>query len=139
MEDQQSLPECVHQYRVNNKRWVSDLDFFKIEMVFLQRLVNEHFNNLIRYSHIEILKYIYTQLIKINKEINQLSDLLSEQIIKLESIKAKNATVDIKELALTQARLDLQVNTLIKTYRGIKMELFTVVEDVIHENQFLIN
>ena len=139
MEDQQSLSTCVQQYNHHNNRWVSDLDFFKIEVVFLEHLVDEYFNNLIRYSHIESLKYIHTQLIKLDNDIHQLSGLLGEHIVQPESIINKDATSDIQELKLAHAHLHILINNFTNTYRGVKKELFELVEDVIRENQFLIN
>jgi hypothetical protein len=138
MEDQQSLLRRMQQYSVSNNRWVSDFDFFKIEVVFLQNLLDEYFNNIIRYSHIENLKYICTQLIKINNDIHQLSGLLSEQIIQLELTEIE-VTSDAEELTVGQAHLNFLVNNFISTYRGVKTELFVLVEDVIRENQCLIN
>jgi hypothetical protein len=138
MEDQQSLLRRMQQYSVSNNRWVSDFDFFKIEVVFLQNLLDEYFNNIIRYSHIENLKYICTQLIKINNDIHQLSGLLSEQIIQLELTEIE-VTSDAEELTVGQAHLNFLINNFISTYRGVKTELFVLVEDVIRENQCLIN
>ena len=94
--------------------------------------------NIIRYSHIENLKYICTQLIKINNDIHQLSGLLSEQIIQLELTEIE-VTSDAEELTVGQAHLNFLINNFISTYRGVKTELFVLVEDVIRENQCLIN
>jgi DNA gyrase/topoisomerase IV subunit A len=123
------------QYYVVARRWVSDLEFFKIETQFLERLLDDHFTQLCSEDHIDKLRAVSKKLSVLEEDEQQADKLLSRQLKHLELMAEDALPEDADSLAATQVQLEYLVTNLTREYRGIKKELFQLVTQVIHKHR----
>lgn len=139
METTTPTPNASLQYYVIAKRWLSDLEFFKIETAFLHRLLDEHFTPLSDQAYILKLRDVGKRLLNLEKEETETNLLLKEQLKRVE-LMAESMIPEFKEeLSVTQAELENNMSKLTNEYRTVKRELFKLVECVMHKNKFLLS
>jgi len=125
------------QYYVIGRHWASDLEFFRIETAFLHRLLEDHFIPLCNQAHISELTQAGMKLYHLEKEENQVSKLLSDQLKHLELMAEDIIPEDVEELAASQVNLEGLVANLMNDYRETKKEVFRLVGRVTHENKLI--
>ena len=92
------------QYYVNAGRWLSDLDFFKIEAAFLICLLNDYFVRVgDDHPHFEQLKKTEKKLFKLQNDIRHADFKLRNQVRSLEQVAEGLAPE--KEIDLQLARV----------------------------------
>ncbi|MBB2147534.1 hypothetical protein [Pedobacter gandavensis] len=139
METLTKLPPRFLEYYINVRRWKTELDFFNTEVVFLNRLMEEHFLQLIAEDRILKLKQLGNKLAVLMKEKHQIKEVLDFQLKEIELLaegllKEKTAMLEGK-----QAHLEYQMIDLIHEYREVKRELYVFMEVVLDERRLLIN
>jgi hypothetical protein len=120
------------QYYVIARRWLSDLEFFKVETSFLQRLLDKHIAGLQDMNHIH-------QLIATGKALKHLQDmeveeLLTRQVRLLELMSEDIIPEDTNALASTQVKLANFMTNLTREFRQVKQDLFNLVLDTAQVN-----
>ncbi len=138
METMLSMSSRSLQYYVIAKRWLSDLEFFRIETGFLHLLLER--NMLTHLNDRPRLK----QLIAANRELKQLQelvkgDLLSGQITQLELMAEDIIPEDAESLAANQVNLEYFMTGLTNRFRTLKHKIFQLVLDVKHEDNLVAN
>ncbi len=123
------------QYYVIDRRWASDIEFFKIETAFLHRLLDDYFVRLCNPVHIDQLKYVGKNLLKLEKEECQADLLITEQLKNVELMTEDIIPENADELTVNQVKLEYLMTNLIREYREVKQELFALVESVMVENK----
>ena len=132
------LSARVLYYYVNTRRWLSDLEFFQIEVSFLQGLLSDYFIRLTDDSdYCKKLKGLETKLFKLEKNIGKLNVQLHNHMHLIEQ-EARHSLEQEEALAARQVELDVIMPGLTKSYRDTKYELFNLVGTIIRENKFLI-
>jgi hypothetical protein len=125
------------QYYVIARRWLSDLEFFKIETSFLHRLLDSNISRLQDNDHIE--KLITTGKTLQKLEQMEVDDLLKNQITQLELMAEDIIPEDTEALASTQVQLEYFMTNLTREFRLVKQELFNLILDVEHEDKMIVN
>ncbi|MDO3643684.1 MAG: hypothetical protein ACTHMI_02525 [Mucilaginibacter sp.] len=138
MESTLSMSSRSLQYYVIAKRWLADMEFFRIEAQFLHLLLER--NMLIHLHDKAYLKL----LIAANKELKQLQqlmkgDLLSGQITQLELMAEDIIPEDAESLAATQVRLEYFMTDLTNRFRGVKQDVFALVLQMNHLARPVVN
>jgi hypothetical protein len=132
------LPARVIYCYVNTRRWLSDLEFFQIEISFLQALLDDYFIRLSDDSdHCEKLTGLKAKLVKLEKSIGKYSLQLQDHIHLITQDVEQQSTEQQEILAARQVELDRRIPRLIGSYRDTKMELFKLVGAIIRANKFL--
>ena len=125
------------QYYVIAQRWLSDLQFFKIETSYLHRLMDDYIIRLQDDDHIQ-------KLIATGKSLKKLEDmevdnLLSDQIRQLELMAEDVIPEDAESLAAKQVQLEYFMTDLTREFRKVKQQLFHLVLDVKHRDKAIVN
>ena len=125
------------QYYVIAHRWLSDLEFFKIETSYLHRLMDDYIVRLQDDDHIQKLIAAGKSLQKLEEM--EVNNLLSDQIRKLELMAEDVIPEDSESLAAKQVQLEYFMTDLTREFRKVKQELFHLVLDVKHKDKPIIN
>jgi hypothetical protein len=125
------------QYYVIAQRWLSDLEFFKIETSYLHRLMDDYIIRLQDDDHIQKLIATGKSLKKLEEM--EVNNLLSDQIRKLELMAEDIIPEDPESLAAKQVQLEYFMTNLTREFRKVKQELFRLVLDVKHKGNAIIN
>lgn len=125
------------QYYVIAQRWLSDLEFFKIETSYLLRLMDDYIIRLQDDRHIQKLIATGKSLKKLEEM--EVDDLLSDQIRQLELMAEDVIPEDSESLAAKQVQLEYFMSDLTHEFRKVKQELFHLVLDVKHHDKTIIN
>lgn len=125
------------QYYVISRRWVSDLDFFKTETQFLQRMLDDHFTQLCNEDYLDKLRDVSKKLLVLEQDEQQVDKLLARQLKNIELMAEDVIPEDADALAGTQVQLEYLITNLTREYRGVKKELFTLVTHVIRKYRIL--
>ena len=125
------------QYYVIARRWLSDLEFFKIETSYLHRLMDDHIARLQDDAHIH-------KLIAAGKALQQLEkmevdDLLTGQITQLELMAEDIIPEDSESLSSTQVQLEYFMTDLTRRFRTVKQDIFALVLDLKHHDRPIVN
>ncbi|WP_295792991.1 hypothetical protein [Mucilaginibacter sp.] len=130
-------PDRTLQYYVIARKWLSDLEFFKIETAYLHRLMDDYIVRLQDADHIH-------RLIEVGKELKKLeqmeiNNMLANQITQLELMAEDVIPEDSESLAATQVQLEYFITNLNHQFRKVKQELFRLVLDVKHKYKIIAN
>lgn len=125
------------QYYVIARRWLSDLEFFKIETSFLHRLMESNISRLQDHDHIDKLITTGKSLRKLEQM--EVDDLLKNQIKQLELMAEDIIPEDTEAFASTQIQLEYFMTNLTREFRLVKQELFSLILDVEHEDKMIVN
>ncbi len=124
-------------YYLNARRWLADLEFFQVEVSFLQGLLDDYFIRLT--DDIEFckkLKGLRSQLFKLAKEIGNYRLQLNDHI-HLIVPEAEHSIEREEILASRQVAFEIQIPKLTHEYRNAKRELFNLVGAIVRENKFI--
>jgi hypothetical protein len=115
------------------RRWLSDLEFFKVEATFLHRLQQDYFIRSDDQSTIEKLKIIGHQLLRLHEDMVSADAQLNGQLENIAAIAENEMPENVKDLTVNQLALGHLMTNLIDEYREVKKELFTLVESIMRE------
>lgn len=123
------------QYHAIAKHWASDSDFFKIEMVFLHHLLDEHFILLSGPTYIDDLKAVGKKFLQLEQDKYSADTDLIDYIKVLEGqtenlIDGHGELLEIKQKQMEHTMLHLN-----STYRKLKQELFSLVIALIQDRK----
>jgi hypothetical protein len=118
MENTVALP-----YFKNAKGWVAELESFKVENTFLNRVLDEYFLRLSGAAAIDIFKRIGKKLLKLEADSNYSDTILSEQFKDLELVADEVIPENIVGLACKQMELEYLITNLNNEYCEVKKEL----------------
>jgi hypothetical protein len=110
-------------YFKNAKSWVADLESFKVENTFLNRVLDEYFLRLSGAAAIDIFKRIGKKLLKLEADSNYSDTILNEQFKNLELVSDEVIPGNIVGLACKQMELEYLITNLNNEYRDVKKEL----------------
>ena len=126
---------AVAQQYLMARHWASDLEFFKIETLFLRGLLENHFIALCDDQHIGELKRLGEQLLDLDKDEYECEQLINLQLIKLGLVSKYESLGNKGELDESQVEVENVVMTISKEYREIKREVFKLIEKVMKEDK----
>jgi len=135
MENEIEISARAEGYYVVTKRWASDLEFFKIEAIFLHFLQHDYFIRSTSQPDIEKLKHIGYQLLRLHQDMLSADSQLSQQLKDIAAIAENEITENVNALSITHLALGHLMTNLIDEYREVKKQLFTLVETIIRENE----
>ncbi|UKT64751.1 hypothetical protein [Pedobacter mucosus] len=131
MNDINSTSAAYRQYHEIARHWASDVDFFKIETVFLHHLLDDYFIRLSGPNYLEALKSVGTKLLQLEKDKYSADIHLIEHLKNLEG-QTEDLVFDGGEfLAEKHEQMEHAMTHLTMTYRTLKKELFLLIEQVI--------
>lgn len=137
MEIIKSLSERSQQYYIIAKHWLSDLEFLTFETEFLHKLMENCSITLSQKGYLDKLISAKQLLCKMEVEKNHVHIMVEHQIKKLE-LMAENIIPDASdELAENQLLIENFMTTVIKQYRYIKRDVYTIIEKGMPENKVL--
>jgi hypothetical protein len=135
MENEIEISARAEAFYVVTRRWLSDLEFFKIEASFLHHLQQDYFIRSADQPTIEKLKAIGQQLAKLHADMESAAAHLETQINSIDMIVENRVPEDVKVLNVTQLALGHSMTQLIDEYRGVKKQLFELVENIMRETK----
>jgi hypothetical protein len=118
--------ELHHDYKL----WVSEINFIKDEIRFLEHLLSENYIDFLAAGLHEKIEESVKQ-ISVEKNIGTtLQELINSQEKTLaELIKRENVTSN-KNYLESHKKLEIEVNNYINKYKALKQNVFKVVENV---------
>lgn len=131
METLNSLSSRALQYYTIARQWTSDLEFYKFEIRFMHRLLNEYYTDITHAGERENVHRILNDLMRLEVEYNQLERALAEQLKHLELMSEDIIPEDVSWLAGKQIRLEYMVAGIFGEYRELKRKIFAVMEKVL--------
>lgn len=127
METLSKLSARALEYYINSRRWKSDLHFSNLEITFLNRLLDEHFHELVNAGTKAKLKQLGKRLSVLVSEEHQIKELLELQLENLEQLAKDVSDEHTEEIAGKHAHLEYLMMDWIHEYRVIKEEIFLVL------------
>ena len=125
------------QYYVVARRWLSDLEFFRMDINFLRELLNRQINQLQDREHLLKLNIAKQGLDNILSLVTD--DLLSGQLTQLELMIEDIIPEDAEALACNQIRLELFINELLHKFRALKNEIYPLLLKTGHNDRLFAN
>lgn len=130
-----STSAAYRQYHAIATHWASDINFFKIETVFLHHLLDDYFIRLSGPEYLEALKNVGIKLLQLEKDKYSADLHLIEHLKNLEG-QTEDLVFDRGEfLADKHQQMEHAMIHLTTTYRALKKELFILIEQVIKAQQ----
>lgn len=127
------------QYYAIARKWVSDLEFFRIETTFLHRLLEDHYLRLSAPAYIEKLGDIATQLIELDINNQRAETMVQQQLKYLELMAEDIIPESADELTGTQIQLEQLVASITAGFRATKKQLFDAVTVILNVRKILNN
>lgn len=123
---EKSTDELHHDYKL----WVSEINFIKDEIRFLEHLLSENYIDFLAAGLHEKIEEAVKQ-ISVEKNIGTtLQNIINEQKkILAELIKSENVTGN-KNYLESHKKLEIEINSYINKYKDLKQHIFKVVENV---------
>lgn len=136
MKNKSKLSEMAQQDCCAAKKWAADLEFYKIECTFFRHLIGNYFGRLIAPQYLDQLKLIENELVALEEKRHEIDKMLSEHLIKI-NLMAKSILREEKEDLMKQHdNLCKLIEDLTTKSREVKKQLFSVIQDVIKEEEF---
>ncbi|TCD23383.1 hypothetical protein EZ456_17410 [Pedobacter psychrodurus] len=125
------------QYHAIAKHWASDIDFFKIEMVFLHHLLDDHFILLSGPAYIADLKAVGKKFLQLEKDKYSADTDLTDYIKVLEwqTENLVDGHGELLAIKQKQKQMEHSMFHLTSTYRKLKQELFSLVISLIQDRK----
>ncbi|MET4139512.1 hypothetical protein [Pedobacter sp. UYP1] len=127
------------EYYINAKRWNADLEFYKDEIDFLNKLLKENFIHLTNSKRNIVIIHLIGKLAELVNEKHQVKELLDHQLKDLELL-AEDLFIESKEaIAGKQAHLEYLIRDLVNEYREIKKSIFVLLDRILTEDELKVN
>ncbi|WP_316818251.1 hypothetical protein [Pedobacter nyackensis] len=139
METLSKLPARALEYYINVRRWKTHLEFFNLEVVFLNRLIKEHFLQSSGEDRINRLTELGSKLSILVNEKHHIIGLLDQQLRNLELLAEDLLSEGLDELSEKQADLECRMTDLIHQYREVKKELYNIIEGILDDRKLSVN
>lgn len=120
---------------VVTRRWLSDLEFFRVEATFLHRLQQDYFIRSDDEPTIEKLKAIGHELLRLHADMVSADVQLNGQLKRIAAIAENEIAENLQDLTSTQVELGQVMARLIDEYREVKKQLFWLVESIMRETK----
>ncbi|MEJ6979221.1 hypothetical protein WG906_02090 [Pedobacter sp. P351] len=129
IEESQLNTELQELYLIS-KHWISDLEFFHNDLIFLQKLVDRGCSQLKKHEtsgNMAEMKIMVTDL-------KNSSALISENVISYLSLlepMIKNSDKSHYELSLieTHSHLECEIDSLLQTFKSVKQRVFKLTSE----------
>jgi len=135
METLNALSARSLQYYVMAEHWASDLEFFKIESVFFDKLINEYFIAIGEASGTEALRHVLNKINRLKEDEQATAKMLTEQLQQLELMAEDFIPENIDSIQGKQVQLEYLITNLTREFREVKKGLFLTIERVIKESK----
>lgn len=123
------------QYYVMAEHWASDLEFFKIESVFFDKLIKEYFIPIGETSGIEELRDLLNKISRLKEHEQATCKMLTEQSQQLELMAEDIIPENIDSIQGKQVQLEYLITNLTREFRAVKKDLFLAIEHVMKESK----
>jgi hypothetical protein len=130
MDTKASISTRSIQFYVVATKWASDLNFFKIETGFFDRLLEKHFKNLFPSGSSGNLHEINQKLSGLEDELCHIEKKLYLQLREIELMAEDIIPEDIDVLSSVQVQLEFAMASATKIFREVKKELFELIDGV---------
>ncbi|MES2062424.1 MAG: hypothetical protein V4456_10925 [Bacteroidota bacterium] len=135
METLNALSARSLQYYVMAEHWASDLEFFKIESVFFDKLISEYFIAIAEASGTEALRHVLNKISRLKEDEQATAKMLTEQLQQLELMAEDFIPENIDSIQGKQVQLEHLITNLTREFREVKKDLFLTIERVIKESK----
>lgn len=135
METLNALSARSLQYYVLAEHWASDLEFFKIESAFFDKLIREYFIPIGEISGIEALQGLVNKISLLKEDEQATCKMLTEQLQQLELMAEDFIPENIDSIQGKQVQLEYLITNLTHEFREIKKDLFLAIEHVMKESK----
>lgn len=129
------MSEHIQQDCNKVTRWTSDLEFYKVECSFLRNLLDNYFNRLTAPRHIDRLKYIENELVKVEDERHEIDKLFVGYMAQVKAVADTMEAAEQKDLEDRYLKLWSLMEELTLRIRKVKKELYDIIEKVIEEDE----
>lgn len=127
------------QYYVIAKRWASDIEFFKIETSFLNRLLDNYFVRLYNQKLLEKVKVSGERMLALAKDEVKVNQLIQRQLKEMEWIAKNQIKENVERISLSQVEIEHQMVNIMREFRELKKDIFKLVECILREEKQEVN
>ena len=120
---------------VLSQHWKSDLDFYKHEMKFLNKLIDKYFIWMTKDENIDKVRLIIVDLSKLAKQRALLAEALQKHLSHIARIMESAFTYDEQSFRDEHVELEEKIATLFKGFRKLKKEVFAITEHVMESER----
>jgi hypothetical protein len=119
------------QLFLETKEWKSDLEFYKIELSFLEKLLDKTFLRITTRTESVELELLNKKIKEtVLKKLIPLSDRISLHEKYFESLEEKTFSISEENIWEEHLNVNHEINTFIRDVKMLKHEIFIVVEKI---------
>ena len=127
------------QYYVTAKSWASDLEFFKMETSFLNRLLDEYFLRLYNRKLTDKVKGSGQRLLCLAQHEVKVNHLICRQLKEMEWVAKNKIKENEERTSLLQVEIEYQMVNIMCEFRDLKTDIFELVENILREERHAVN
>lgn len=127
------------QYYVIAKSWASDLEFFKMETSFLNRLLDEYFLRLYNRKLTDKVKGSGQRLLCLAQNEVKVNHLICQQLKEMEWVAKNKIKENEERTSLLQVEIESQMVNIMCEFRDLKTDIFELVENILRDERRAVN
>jgi len=122
---------------VLTKHWKSDIQFYKDDIKFLQRLIRKYFIWVTKKENIDKVTKIESSLRRINKKCDSLIKSIDKHLEHLSNLINDPFKYDSQRFKVEHAKLESDISEFIKKFREHKKETFAITEFIVDDEKLM--
>lgn len=128
METVNSVSARSLQYYAIARKWASDIEFYRFEVTFFRKLLDERFFTTPNADERKQIAQLNSGLMIFEVDKNQLELSLGNQMKHLELMLDDAMPEDVSWLAAKQIEIEKSVNEIFAEYKTLKKEIFALLQ-----------
>lgn len=121
------------QLYILTEHWLSDLQFYKGELKFLNHLFDKYFIMIVHKENLDEIRELASYLSNVSEQCDILIERTTEHLHHLSELIDDPFKYDSNKFRNEHENLENKMAALVKQFREVKTEVFTVSEDVIEK------
>ena len=119
------------------KHWKSDIQFYKEDIKFLQRLIHKYFIWVTKKENIEKVTKIESSLHRLTNKCDNLIKSIDKHLEQLSNLINDPFKYDSQRLKIEHPKLENDIAEFIKVFREHKKETFTITEYIVDDEKLM--
>lgn len=119
------------------KHWKSDIQFYKDDIKFLQRLINKYFIWVTKKENIDKVTKIESSLYNLTKKCDSLIKSIDIHLEHLSSLINDPFKYDSQRFKVEHPKLENDIAAFIKIFREQKKETFAITEYIVDDEKLM--
>ena len=122
---------------VLTKHWKSDIQFYKDDLKFLQRLINKYFIWVTKKENVAKVTKIENSLHKLTERCDGLIKSIDKHLEHLSNLINDPFKYDSQKFKVEHANLENEISEFIKIFREDKKETFAITEYIVDDEKLM--